>query len=202
MNSAPVAVFEFKSRDGAAAWKDFGILAEICKNPDRFWGFAYVKPRTEKKVAQTMEAMGIPVFLPLLPKARMHHSTKVVSYLPMLPGYVFLNADDFVRSELRRREKHIVKLELLREPVMEERFIRELQALQCCEELAKEQPVLVRPEIVTGDTVQITGGPLKGLQARVLRREGKDDTIVINLTLLNVHVAHKVSAETLKKITE
>lgn len=177
-------------------------MTEICKYSERFWGYAYVKPRTEKKVAATIESMGLPVYLPLLPKARMHHSTKVISYLPMLPGYIFLCAGDLERSELRRSEKHIVKLELLRDSLQEERLMEDLRALQRCEELAKETPILVKPEIVKGDTVQITAGPLKGLQTRVLRREGENDTIIVNLTMLNTHIAYPVSAETLKKITE
>ena len=106
------------------------------------------------------------------------------------------------RSELRRREKHIVKLELLRDPLQEGRLLTDLQALRQCEELSKDAPILVKPEIVKGDTVQITSGPLKGLQTQVLRREGEDDTVIINLTMLNTHIAYPVSAETLKKITE
>lgn len=146
--------------------------------------------------------MGLPVYLPLYPKARMHHSTKVISYVPMLPGYIFLSAGEMERSELRRREKHIVKLELLRDPLQEGRLLTDLQALRQCEELSKDAPILVKPEIVKGDTVQITQGPLKGLQTQVLRREGEDDAVIINLTMLNTHIAYPVSAETLKKITE
>ena len=77
---------------------------EIRKYPERYWGYAYVRPRTEKKVLETFEGRGLPCYLPLVPKARIHHSTKVISYLPMLPGYVFLSADDDERRELKTGE--------------------------------------------------------------------------------------------------
>jgi transcription antitermination factor NusG len=172
---------------------------EIGKIPERYWGYAYVKPRTEKKLKSALEARSIPCFLPLIPKARMHHATKVVSFLPMIPGYVFLSVTDEERRELKISEKHIVQIELLRESSSEETFIRELNILKRCEILAQSEPVLINPEIAAGDDVVVTDGPLSGLQAKVLRRADEANSIVLNLTILNSHIEYPVSAETLKK---
>jgi hypothetical protein len=120
---------------------------EIGKIPERYWGYAYVKPRTEKKLKSALEARSIPCFLPLIPKARMHHATKVVSFLPMIPGYVFLSVTDEERRELKISEKHIVQIELLRESSSEKTFIEELNILKRCEILAQSEPVLINPEI-------------------------------------------------------
>ena len=173
---------------------------KIRKIPERSWGYAYVKPRTEKKVAQTAEAMGVPNYLPLMPKARMHHASKVISHLPMIPGYVFLSLSDEERRNLKIGEKHIVQIELLRDEKQEELFISELNALKCCETLAQSEPVLINPAISAGDDVQVISGPLSGLQAKVLRRADEKNSIVINLNILNSHIEYPVSAETLEKI--
>ena len=85
--------------------------------PDRCWGFAYLKPRTEKKVADHLVGLGIPSYLPLINKARLHHGTKIVTPIPMFPGYLFLAASDQERSELKRLEKSFVHIELLRNNV-------------------------------------------------------------------------------------
>ena len=175
-------------------------LEEIKKIPERHWGYAYVKPRTEKKFKLSLEARGIPSYLPLLPKARIHHSSKVISLLPMIPGYVFLNLTDDERRELKSSEKHVVQIELLRESVQEDRFIEELNILKRCEILAQNEPVLVNPDISAGDDVEITEGPLAGLQTKVLRRADDINCIIINLTMLNAHVEYPVSAEKLQKI--
>ena len=175
---------------------------EIRKIPERYWGYAYVKPRTEKKLKSVLEARGIPCFLPLVPKARMHHATKVVSFLPMIPGYVFLSLSDEERRELKISEKHIVQIELLRESSSEETFIEELNILKRCEILAQSEPVLINPEIAAGDNVVVTTGPLAGLQAKVLRRADDTNSIILNLTMLHSHIEYPVSAEMLKKITQ
>ena len=174
---------------------------EIRKIPERHWGYAYVKPRTEKKMKSALEARGIPCFLPLIPRARLHHATKVVSFLPMIPGYVFLGASDEERRELKVSEKHIVQIELLRDSSSEETFIRELNILKRCEILAQSEPVLINPAISAGDDVIVTKGPLAGLQAKVLRRADETNCIVLNLTILNSHIEYPVSAEKLQKIT-
>lgn len=145
--------------------------------------------------------MGIPQYLPTLSKARIHHSTKIISEVPMVPGYIFLCAGSEERTELRRREERIVNIELLRDEWLEQMFINELNALRQCEQLAREEPVLVNPDIVAGDEVLITSGHLQGLKTTVCARDDKHDMIIVNLTVLNKHVAYPVSAETLKKIT-
>jgi len=174
----------------------------IKKIPDRFWGYGYLRPRSEKTVAAKLAAGGMVHYLPLMPRVRLHHGTKVVSQVPMIAGYVFLCLDDEERSELKRVEEKFVQIELLRDPHSEKVLIAELNALRQCELLAREAPVLVNPGIQKGDRVLITSGPLKGLETDVLRREdGSDDVIIVNLTLLNTRVEYPVSAEMLKLIT-
>ncbi len=174
----------------------------IEKAPGRYWGFAYVRVHAEKKVQATLISMGIPQYLPTLPKARIHHSTKIVSDIPMIPGYIFLCASDNERTELRRREKRLVTVELLRNECQENAFVAELNALRQCEILAREEPVLVNPDIVPGDEVLITSGHLQGLKTTVRARDNEQDVIIVNLTILNKHVEYPVSAQTLQKITE
>lgn len=192
----------FISHDGATAWKDFGLhVALIEKTTDRYWGFAYLRPRTEKKVADKLAGMDVPVYLPLVNKARLHHGTKVVTALPMIPGYIFLAAGDQERSELKKSVKEFVQIELLREPHEEDTLICELNALHQFEILAQSEEVLVNPGIQRGDKVIVTSGPLKGLETEVVRRDDARNAIIINISILEKTVEYPLSADELKKIT-
>ena len=46
------------------------MVQRIEKYSDRHWGFAYLRPRTEKQVAEILAGRNIPVYLPLINKAR------------------------------------------------------------------------------------------------------------------------------------
>ena len=176
-------------------------MAFIEKQADRYWGFAYLRPRTEKKVADILAGWDVPVFLPLVNKARLHHGSKVVTPLPMIPGYIFLAAGDQERNELKRSEKNFVHIELLRTPIDEETLIRELNALHQFEILAQTQEVYVNPGIRRGDKVVVTQGPLKGLETEVIRRDDARNAIIVNVSILEKTVEYPVSADELKRIT-
>ena len=191
------------SRDGATAWKDFGLhVAFIEKQAERYWGFAYLRPRTEKKVAEKLTRLNYPVYLPLVNKARLHHGTKIVTPVPMIPGYIFLAARDLERIELKKQEREFVHIELLREKFEEETLIRELNALRQFEILAQTEEVLVNPGIQHGDKVIVTSGPLKGLETEVIRREDQKNAIIINVTILEKTIEYPVSSDELRKMTE
>ena len=176
-------------------------MAFIEKSADRYWGFAYLRPRTEKKVAGKLAALGVPVYLPLVNKARLHHGTKVVTSFPMIPGYIFLAAGDLERTELKKHEKEFVQIELLREKFEEETLIRELNALRQFEIVAQSEEINVNPGIQHGDKVIITQGPLKGLETEVIRREDHKNAIVVNISILEKTIEYPVSADMLKKLT-
>jgi len=65
-------------------------MTYIEKKADRYWGFAYLRPRSEKKVAEKLAGLNYPVYLPLVNKARLHHGTKIVTSFPMILATSFL----------------------------------------------------------------------------------------------------------------
>lgn len=177
------------------------MVQRIEKYSDRHWGFAYLRPRTEKQVAEILAGRNIPVYLPLINKARLHHGTRIVTLIPMIPGYIFLAAGNLERNELKRTEKNFVQIELLRDEPEEETLIRELNALRQFEILAQTSEVLINPGIQRGDKVLVLQGPLKGLETEVIRRDDAHNSIIINITILEKTVEYPVSADELKKLT-
>ena len=175
---------------------------EITKQPDRYWGYAYVRYRTEKKLAEKLQNSGITCYLPTIPHAYMMHYTKVITQLPMFPTYLFLCMNREDATDLRYREKQIRRIDLQFDEGWEDTLIGELKALQQCELLAQQAPILINPGIQTGDKVLVKAGALKGLVTDVIRRDDEHDSIIVNVTILNQHVEYPISAAELKKITE
>lgn len=176
-------------------------MISIEKYSDRFWGFAYVRPRTEKAVAKVLAGRDVPHYLPIVKKARLHHGTKIVTPFPMFPGYLFLAAGDQERTDLKRTEKNFVQIELIRDELDEQQLIRELNQLLKLELMAQDKEVLVNPGILRGDKVLVTQGPLKGLETEVLRRDDAHNSIIVSVTILERTVEYPISADELKKIT-
>ena len=175
-------------------------MISIEKYSDRFWGYAYVKPRTEKAVAKVLAGRDVPHYLPIVKKARLHHGAKIVTSFPMFPGYIFLAAGDLERTDLKRTEKNFVQIELIRDNLDEQQLIRELNLLLKLELMAQDKEVLVNPGIMRGDKVLVTQGPLKGLETEVLRRDDAHNSIIVSVTILERTVEYPISADELKKI--
>lgn len=183
-------------------FEDFSASQHINKVPEKYWGFAYLRPRSEKKTAAGLNGKGIMFYLPLIAVGRMHHGTKVISQKPMLPGYIFLAVNDEERTDLKKSDNNIIHIELLRSASAENNLIEELNALRRFELLARKERVLINPGIQRGDRVLITDGPLKGLITEVIRRNDDCDSIIVNISILNRNIEYPVSAETLEKITD
>ncbi len=175
---------------------------EIVKQDDCHWGFAYVRYRAEKKIAERLQSAGITCYLPTVPHAYMVRGKKIITQIPMFPCYLFLQMNRERATELRYEEKQITRIDLQFNEAREEVLIRELQKLQQCELMAQNSPVYINPGIRSGDKVLVTQGSLKGLEADVIRRDDDNDLIIINVTMLDHHLEFPVSADELKKITE
>lgn len=182
--------------------EDFSAIRHIDKMPGKYWGFAYLRPRSEKKTAANLNGKGVVCYLPLMPVGRMHHGAKIITQKPMLPGYIFLAVSDEERTELKKADDNIIHIELLRCAAAEDTLIEELNALRRFELLARKEKVLINPGIQKGDRVLITDGPLKGLLTEVIRREDDCDAIVINISILNRNIEYPVSAEILQKMID
>ena len=163
-----------------------------------------LRPRqaeNRKRVRDRLDGKGGVCYLPPAPKARLHQSAKIVIQFPLFPSYPFLRVNEEERGNLKQSENQLVQIELLRDAEREECFIGELAILKRCEALARERPVRVKPEIASGDDNMIVEGSLKGLKAKVLRRDDERNAVVINLSILNTSIEYSFSMEELTKIT-
>jgi transcriptional antiterminator RfaH len=147
----------------------------------RTWTAAHTKPRCEKVVADYCNTRGIPCYLPLKRRAQRYQRRLVETFLPMFPGYLFVQLDSELRTVLLQSHR-IVHILAVNEPA-EQQLIDELNALREIEKLQDEQEIEVNPTIVPGALVRICEGPLKGSEG-IVEKRNDGIRVTVNIELL------------------
>jgi len=154
----------------------------------KHWKVLFVKPRTEKKVAEYCVLYGIHHYLPLRTKKRIIQRRRVTVEQPLFPGYVFVRLPPQQRLLLLQTNLlvHIIKplhpRKLLRNLVMVRRALR------------------VNPEVLTsrpltkGRLVRIIAGPFMGVEGRVARLAAKTK-VILNVDMIGQAIAVETEAD-------
>lgn len=160
------------------------------------WYVFYCKSRTEKKLSEQLQLKGFEPFLPLVKTKRVWSDRIKEVTLPLFPNYIFVACTSAqvpqvlgfthvvgaVRhngswATLRDQEKaHI-------EQVLISGFPFELQ----------------ETKVEEGDLVEITTGPLKSIQGRVLHQQGPT-RVAITLEVLNKSILVAISSNEIRKL--
>jgi transcriptional antiterminator RfaH len=150
------------------------------------WTAVRTKPRCEKAFARYCEGHKVPNYLPLRRRVERYQRRTVATWLPMFPGYVFAQYAPERPGELVNSHKILTILDI--GPAGEAVLVEELRALQKMESLAQTAEIEVMPEIVPGQAVRITGGPMHGVTSIVERRVGSV-RVTVNVEILGQSVA-------------
>ncbi|MDD2460280.1 MAG: transcription termination/antitermination NusG family protein [Kiritimatiellia bacterium] len=152
----------------------------------RYWKVLFVKPRTEKKVAEYCQLYGIAHYLPLREKTHVVQRRKVTVRLPVFPGYVFARVTPGQRLTLLQTNLLVRVLE----PESPRRMLRDLAMVR---RALRANPALesARP-LTAGRLVRIIGGPFQGVEGRVARLAG---TLKVILNVDMIGQAVSVTAE-------
>ena len=161
-------------------------MVEIETSPGLLWTAVYTRPRTEKVVADYCARHDIQSYLPLRRRAERYQRRTVETFLPMFPGYVFVQLGDASKVVLLQSHKivHVLQVTVAKEPTL----ITELRDLQLLEQAGLQGELMVHPELAPGTPVLICAGPLKGLTGVVERRQQKL-RVTVNVELLGQSVS-------------
>jgi len=136
------------------------------------WFVLHTRTNQEKPLARDLKARGIDHFLPLVPAVRYRGKKKLKADWPLFPGYLFLRGsiDDAYTADRGGRVAHII-------PVADQRrLIWELQNL--AKAIEHGVPLDPYPYLKKGIGVEITSGPLRGLQGMIESRTSLDRLIL------------------------
>lgn len=154
------------------------------------WWVAHVRSRQEKALARHIAPLDVPFYLPQCENERRRGGRRLVSHLPLFPGYLFFRGSASQRIAVLKSNVVVRLLEVPDQELLT-RELRELRALQ--EAGATLTPYV---SIAPGSTVRVVEGPFTGYTGKVLRERSRL-RLIVSVSMLRQAVAVEFSRETL-----
>lgn len=141
---------------------------------ERLWYAAYTRSRHEKQVAQELDGRAIETYLPLYETARQWKNGRHLVQMPLFPSYTFVRVASRDRLDVLRVPGvvDLVGFGGVPMPLQEEEIAILKRAV------SNGKNVEPHPFVTEGRKIQITAGPLAGLQGIVVRRSGQMQVVV------------------------
>ncbi len=158
----------------------------ITLSPDAKWTAARTKARCEKQVKIYCERHDITCYLPLRRQARRYQRRMVETYLPMFAGYIFVQVNEPEYDVLQKCPKVVSVLPIHQS--QEKQLVEDLRDIQILEKTADQHELVVRPELIAGQTVSFSTGPFQGLNGIVQRRQ-QTARVTVNVEMLGQSVS-------------
>lgn len=157
------------------------------------WLVAYTLPKTEKKVHEKLQLMGIKTLLPLVEKIQIWSDRKKKVLFPLFPNYIFIQTSLSYRFEALKL-KELVRYVSFGGQVAQVRE-KEIELIQ---KITSGAPRDIEVSNQTfnkkGMPVKISKGPLAGLRGIVEHTRGKQK-LLIKINSLKQVISLEVSAD-------
>jgi len=155
--------------------------------PPVFWTCVRTRPRWEKKFATWLAGRQVPHYLPLFARQSRSGRKTREHWLPLFPGYVFVEGDwkkqDFLPAGA------VVRLLKPQAPQQVRQLHTELW--QIWRSLTEGVCLTPLETIAVGELCEIVAGPLGGVQGRY-ERPGRQGRLVLQVEMLGVGMAIEV----------
>lgn len=175
------AVGVVSAEDSAVHWLT-GLPVEMSR-----WHVLLVKTWQERALSDTLSAMGVAHYLPLIRQTKYHGKRRFVSEIPLFPGYVFLRGDldECYEADRTKRVARII-------PVADQRLLdRELFNLNLA--LSKHADLVPYPFLKKGVRVEVRSGPFRGLQG-VIEDRSRLDRLILKVQMLGTAATMQIDA--------
>jgi transcription antitermination factor NusG len=155
------------------------------------WYAIWTHSHCEQSVSQQLSAKGFSAFLPEMSVWSKRAGEKRLIRVPMFPGYLFVHDAMDKRSYIEiLKARGVVK-------VLEDGWTRltpvpdsEIEAIQHV--VSADVPVFPHAHLLEGDRVEVTDGPLAGLEGLFVQDKPTKGRLVLNVDLLGRSVAVEV----------
>jgi transcription antitermination factor NusG len=154
------------------------------------WYAIRTKPRHEKWIAGQLQQKGVFTFLPLLQQIHRWSDRRSKVEVPMFSCYAFVRIVQTAEERLKILRTPgvlgFVGSEREGTPIPSD----QIENLQIA--LREKIPCVVHPFIRVGQRVRVRGGSLDGIEG-ILLRQGKDESLIVSVELLQRSVAIRVN---------
>jgi transcriptional antiterminator RfaH len=154
------------------------------------WYVLYTKPRQEKKVADSLNSIGIEVYCPLVTQMKQWSDRKKKVQVPLITSYVFVNIEEYQREAVFKVSGIVRYLFWLGKPAVVRAI--EIEALQ-----QSLEGIVASFEVsaIQKDTVyKIPDGPFQGFEGVVKNV----NATTIQLMLVDLGFLITLNSQTLK----
>jgi len=142
---------------------DLLTLSEPPTATEAEWRVLHTRPRQEKSLARELVRKDIPFYLPLVSRPQQMRGRRMTSQLPLFDGYLFLYSERNAYFEALSTHRVVRGLTV----PDQERLWSDLRRLYGL--IASGLPITPEPNLLPGQLVEITSGPLTGFRGRVIR---------------------------------
>jgi transcriptional antiterminator NusG len=155
------------------------------------WYAVWTQSHFEQSVSQQLSAKGFTAFLPEMSIWSKRGGEQRLIRVPMFPGYLFVRDGMDKQSYVEiLKARGVVR-------ILEDGWTRltpvpdvEIEALQ--QVVTAEVPVFAHEHLAQGDRVEVTEGPLSGLEGLFVQNKPTKGRLVLNVELLGRSVAVEV----------
>ena len=139
------------------------------------WRVLQTRSRSEKKVAERLDRLGVAYYLPLQKRKKQWCDRVKVVEEPLFPGYVFVQFGEASRYPMLNTDGAVRVVSFSGQYA--EISQAQIEALRKLSYLENEVTV-VDAGLQAGQSVQITSGPFKGLEGKLIRHNGKGSLVI------------------------
>lgn len=157
------------------------------------WHLLHTKSRQEKALAEALETLAVPCFLPLARHKRLYGRRKAEVELPLFPGYLFIYSS-LEQAYTADRTKRVARLIPVADQV---KLDEELRCLQLV--LRKPEQLDPFPYLTRNVRVEVSAGPLKGLRG-VIEARTKRDRLILQVDVLGQATSLEIDGSLLEPL--
>jgi transcriptional antiterminator RfaH len=166
------------AREPDAFPEDLLDQPDVGQDPNHLWWALHTLPRREKELMRRLAAMTVRFYTPMTARRSRSSSGRVrTAYVPLFPGYVFLHGDEDERHRAMTTNCVLRWLSVPDQGVLTH-DLRQISRL-----IRSGAPLQPVDRLVAGTPVEITQGPLAGLEGKIIRRN-QHSTLLIEVHFL------------------
>ena len=171
------------------------LILGAALSAEEHWCVAHTRPRNEKALAEELQRLCVPFYLPLYKKTTRSRRTgrKSQSIVPVFSGYVFLRGT----QEQRYRALKTQRIVNLIDVGDQARLVNELRQIE--KVLQSPNAFAWHRRLQAGDWVRVTAGTLMGLEGVISKRLSKF-RVVLNVDMLGQSISVDIPEDLLENI--
>jgi transcription termination/antitermination protein NusG len=171
----------------------------VMMHPDVFdgctgpWFILHTMSRQEKALAQAMEAMDVPFFLPLRRQVRYHGRQRADVLTPLFPNYIFVRGTPYqvYQADRTKRVANIIQV------FDQQRLDSEVRCVHLA--ISHTGELDIHPFLRKGVRVEVKSGPLQGVRGLIEDRT-RDNRLVLQIEMLGQATSIEIDGSLLEPL--